>query len=61
MIQIKAKSRTGQIIDLSVEEIIEIDGKLYHPTDEIIELTALVNHLSGRLAAVEAFLGAKQE
>lgn len=57
LINLKCKSKTGQVIDLQVTEIIEIDGQPYRPVGEVEQLTSLVNHLTGRIAAIENILG----
>lgn len=59
LINVKMKSKTGQVIEIQVVEIIEIDGHPYCPADDVTNLKALVNHLSGRVATIEALL--KQE
>jgi hypothetical protein len=57
LITIKSKSKTGQVIDIQVQEILEIDGQPYRPTGDVTALAQLVNHLSGRIAAIEAIVG----
>ena len=57
LITIKSKSKTGQVIELQVSEILEIDGRPYRSAQADENLTALVNHLSGRVAALESIFG----
>ena len=56
LINLKCKSKTGQVIDLQVSEILEIDGKAYRPAETDENIIQLVNHLSGRLSALENIL-----
>lgn len=57
LITIKSKSKTGQVIEIQVSEILEIDGKPYRPAQADESIVSLVNHLSGRVAALESILG----
>lgn len=57
LITIKSKSKTGQVIEIQVQEILEIDGQPYRPSGDYTALASLVNHLSGRIAAIEAIVG----
>ena len=57
LITITVKSKTGVINDLQVAEVLAIDGKPYTPAGSLEALTALVNHLTGRIASVEQIVG----
>ena len=56
LITIEAKTKTGNIQQFQVAEIISIDGQPYRPASETEQIRQLVNHLSGRVAALEAIL-----
>lgn len=57
LITLKMKSKTGQVMEIQVAEILEIDGKPYQPAGNVEVLLQHVNHLSGRVAAIEGVLG----
>lgn len=56
-ITIKSKSKTGQIIETQVAEILEIDGKPYRSSEVDESILQHVNHLAGRVASLETILG----
>lgn len=57
LITIRVKSKSGMVNDLQVSEIVEINGKPYRSAEDSENVTALVNHLSGRVAALEGIVG----
>lgn len=57
LITLKCKSKTGNIIETQVAEILEIDGKPYRSAETDENIIQLVNHLSGRVASLETILG----
>lgn len=61
LINIKCKSKSGQIVDFNVSEILEIDGQHYQPAEDTQQLKSLVNHLTGRIATIEAIIGGHQQ
>lgn len=52
--QIKAKSVSGEIVTLNVDEIIEIDGRPFCHQEDTEQLTAQIARLAGRLDTIEA-------
>lgn len=57
LVTIKSKSKTGQVIEIQVQEILEINGKPYRSSEVDESILQHVNHLSGRVAALETILG----
>lgn len=57
-IEIKAKTQAGHVQTFRVDEIIEIDGKAYGAAGIDPDVVATLNHLDGRLTALENSLGA---
>lgn len=57
LITIRVKSKSGTMNEIQVAEILDIDGKRYQSAGDAENLTALVNHLSGRVAALESIVG----
>jgi len=51
LIEIKAKSRTGQVITLHVTEILEIDGQPLHPAAD--DLRVRMGMLEQRVTRLE--------
>lgn len=60
LISIQAKTKTGVVQTIQVAEIISIDGKPYQPAENVDALFQHFNHLSGRVAAIEAIVGSRQ-
>lgn len=58
---IKAKTKNGHIQDFQVAEILEVDGKPFQPAGDVEQLKSLVNHITGRIAAIEAIIGGNSE
>ncbi len=60
LIEIKVKSKTGQINTLMVAEILEVNGKPYQSAEYTQEMRDQIIHLGGRVSAIEAFIGNKE-
>lgn len=58
LIELKLKSKSGQINDLQVAEIISIDGRPYEPAGRSAELQEQIIFLDGRVTALERVIGA---
>lgn len=55
-ITLRLKSKTGNVNEIQVAEILEIDGKPYQPQGDYEQILQLLNHLSGKVATHEAML-----
>ena len=53
LIHIKAKSQRGDIINLRVQEILEIDGQVYLHTTTLDQLAACLVDLQARVDELE--------
>lgn len=51
---LKVKTGSGEVAELQVEAILEVDGVMYRPADETEYLTHQVARLAGRLDTIEA-------
>lgn len=56
LIEIRAKTKTGNVQSFCVAEIISIDGRPWQPAGDAEALLQHFNHISGRVAAIEALL-----
>lgn len=61
LITVRARTKSGSIQEFNVLEILTIDGKPYQPMETVDELIQHVNHLSGRVDAIEAIVGGNRE
>lgn len=61
LITVVARTKSGVPQTFSVLEIISIDGKPYQPIETVDQLIQHVNHLSGRVDAIEAIVGGNKE
>lgn len=61
LITLKLKSRSGQVNDIQVSEILEIDGVPYTPGGDVEALRSHVIHMDGRLTALERVIGQSNE
>lgn len=60
LITLKLRSKTNSIIEIQVTEIIEIDGRPYQSAGDFQSIVSMVNHLSGRVATLEAIISQKE-
>lgn len=55
-ITLKIKTKTGQVQDITVEDLLSVDGKPFAAGDEVTYLHDMVVHLDGRMSVVEGLL-----
>jgi hypothetical protein len=55
---IKVKTKSGFITDMTIDEIIEIDGKPYAPGESLADRLAF---LEGRVSAIETIFTRQEE
>lgn len=60
MIVLKIKTKEGDIVDLPVEELLEVDGKQYRSSEDNEFLTAQVARLAGRIDTIEVAIFGRQ-
>lgn len=60
LITVKAKTKSGAIQDFQVVEIISIDGRPYTPAGDMEAILQTLNHLTGRMATLEAIVAGRQ-
>lgn len=53
---LKVKTKSGEVTTFTVEELLEVDGKLFRQGDETEFLTAQIARLDGRLTVIERAL-----
>lgn len=56
LIEIKARTKTGNIQVFSVMQILEIDGKPYQSAEATEDLRTHLIHMDGRVSAIEKIL-----
>lgn len=62
LINVKCISRTGAEVEFHVQRIVSIDGVPFSPNDSLQHVIDHLNHLTGRMTAVETILaGTAQE
>lgn len=53
-VTLKVKSNGGDVMQMQVAELIEVDGRAYRPPEEFDEYMEVLNLISGRLERIES-------
>lgn len=60
LIDLKCRSKTGQVVNIQVAELLEIDGRPFQPGGDVEQLRNHLIHLDGRVTALERMRAASE-